>query len=327
MEDGVPLFAPRRVAVLGGTGLIGRHVLGALSKLRSVEIVASHHRRAPFPLEDCTWRRGDLIDQADMRAVVEGADTIISCAGRVSTTAELRRDPTSSVLETLRIGVNALEAAAVLGIRRFVLIGSCTGYPGDGRLKQEPDMFLGDPPDGWFGVGWMHRYLEKQLEWYTVGLRRIASAVVLRPTMVYGPHDDFEPASGHFIPSMISQVVRRQKPIEIWGDGTQTRNALHAKDVASAIVASLGAGAGYHAYNVASAQSVSVNEVLRTLVEVDGFSDAQIVHRLDKVGGVSAMEVSAEAFVQCFGWRPEVSLREGLAGTVQWYRAHLANAA
>jgi nucleoside-diphosphate-sugar epimerase len=66
--------------------------------------------------------------------------------------------------------------------------------------------------------------------------------------------------------------------------------------------------------------------VLTTLIEVDGFADAEVVHRLDKGGGASAHHVSDAAFRQRFGWRPAVSLRDGLAGTVEWYRRAQASA-
>ena len=119
---------------------------------------------------------------------------------------------------------------------------------------------------------------------------------------------------------MIAQVVARQRPIEVWGDGSQTRNLIHAADVASAIVTALAAAPGYAAYNVAAPRSVSVNDVLGTLIEVDGFADAEIVHRRDRPGGASALDVSSRAFAERFGWQPALSLRDGLAGTVEWYR-------
>jgi GDP-L-fucose synthase len=181
-------------------------------------------------------------------------------------------------------------------------------------------MFAGDPPAAWFGVGWMHRFLEKQLEWYCRHLGRIGTATALRPTLIYGPHDDFKPESAHFVPSFIHRVVAREKPIEVWGDGTQTRNLIHASDVASAVIAALAQDKGFAAYNVATPRSVSVNEVLTTLLEVDGFADAKVVHLLDKAGGTTALEVSGAAFAARFAWTPAISLRSGLAETIGWYR-------
>jgi GDP-L-fucose synthase len=309
-----------RAAVLGGTGLIGRHVVEALAAAGVGEILASYRARLPFEARGVQWKQADLLQLADARAVLAGAKVAVVCAGKVSTSAELRRDPMASVMDTLRIGINALEAAAREQVERLVLLSSCTGYPEGAGVKEEAGMFVGDPPSGWFGVGWTHRFLEKQLEWYASHLGMIASAIVLRPTLVYGPHDDFSRESGHFVPSMIAQVVARQRPIEVWGDGSQTRNLIHASDVASAVVAALSAPRGYAAYNIAAPRSASVNEVLQALLQVDGFGDAEIIRRRDRPGGASALHVSAAAFAQRFGWQPALSLRDGLAATVQWYR-------
>jgi GDP-L-fucose synthase len=306
------------VAVLGGTGLIGRHVVAALAAAGR-PVVATANRRPPFASPGVEWRQADLAAPEAARAAVRGARAVVICAGRLSTAAELRRDPVGSVTTTLRIGINALEAAAAEGVERLVLLSSTTGYPpGDGP-KREGTMFTGDPPGDWFGVGWVHRFLEKQLEWYC-RLQRVASGVALRPTLVYGPHDDFDPASAHFVPSFIRRVVGREKPIEIWGDGSQSRNLIHAADVASAIAAALGGGPGFAAYNVAAPASSSVKDVLTTLVELDRFDDAEIVYRPDRAAGAAALDVSAGAFGERFGWKPAVSLREGLAGTLDWYR-------
>jgi len=314
------------IVVLGGTGLIGRHVIEALAGAGIGHVTATYRTRPAFAADGTQWKKADLLDLSETRAVLAGAKVAILCAGKVSTAAELRRDPVRSVVDTLRIGTNALQAAAQEQVERLILLSSCSGYPEGATPKEEAAMFAGDPPAGWFGVGWMHRFLEKQLEWYAVHLRKIVSAVALRPTLVYGPYDDFSRESGHFVPSMIGQVVARQRPIEVWGDGSQTRNLIHAADVARAVVAALEATPGYAAYNVAAPLSASVNDVLKTLVKLDGFADAEIVHRLDRAGGASALHVSAAAFSQRFGWRPVLSLHDGLADTVQWYRRTMGSA-
>ncbi len=308
------------VAVLGGTGLIGRRVIAALHRAGG-PVVATANRRPSFALQGVDWRPADLTLPDAARAAVHGSRSVVICAGRLSTAAELKRDPVGSVTTTLRIGINALEAAAAEGVERVVLVSSTTGYPAGDGPKREDAMFIGDPPADWFGVGWVHRFLEKQLEWYC-RLQRIGAGIALRPTLVYGPHDDFDPASAHFVPSFIRRVVEREKPIEIWGDGSQRRNLIHAADVASAIVAALQDKAlGFGAYNVSASASCSVKEVLATLVELDRFDDAEIVYRPERATGASALDVSAEAFSTRFNWRPAMSLREGLAGTLAWYRS------
>jgi GDP-L-fucose synthase len=310
----------RNIAVLGGTGLVGRHVVEALSKVGASGVTATYRRRPAANIAGVTWRQVDLLDRPDAEESLEGARKAVICAGRVSTAAELQRNPIASVQETLRIGVNALEAAAGMGLEQVVLIGSCTGYPSGKSVKDEAGMFAGDPPGAWFGVGWMHRFLEKQLEWY-VQLGRIRSAIVLRPTLIYGPYDDFQPESAHFVPSLIRRVVEREKPIEIWGDGSQSRNLIHTRDVAAAVLAGLSSPEPFAAYNVAATGSASVKDVLSTLIDLDGFTDANLVYLPDLASGAAALDVSSAAFSAKYGWTPSVPLREGLRETLAWYRA------
>ena len=167
------------VAVLGGTGLIGRHVIAALSGAGTA-VVATANRRPPFEAAGVEWRQVDLTTPGPARAALRGARAAVICAGRLSTAAELKRDPVGSVTTTLRIGINALEAAAAEGVERVVLVSSTTGYPPGEGPKFESAMFAGDPPGDWFGVGWVHRFLEKQLEWYC-RLQKISAGVALRP--------------------------------------------------------------------------------------------------------------------------------------------------
>jgi len=309
-----------RIAVLGATGLVGRHLVEALFDGGATEVMATHRVRPNFERTGLEWRRADLMKLGEARAALEGVNVVLHCAGRLSTTAELRRDPISSVTDTLRIGSNVLEAAAGERVDRLVMLSSCTGYPEGAGLKQEGGMFAGDPPAAWFGVGWMHRSLEKQLEWYCRHLGRIGVATVLRPTLIYGPYDDFKLQSAHFVPSFIRRVIGRETPIEVWGDGKQTRNLIHAADVASAVIAALAQDKGYEVYNVATPNSVSANEVLTMLLDLDGFAAAKVVHLLEKAGGASALEVSGTAFGARFGWKPSMPLRAGLADTLKWYR-------
>jgi GDP-L-fucose synthase len=309
------------IAVLGATGLVGRHVVETLSAGSAHRLVATHHVRAPFEAPRTTWVKCDLSDSEQASQVLQGVDTAVVCAGQLSTAAVLNRDPIGSVLNTLRVLTSVLEAAARRRLRRVVLLSSCTGYPPMSRPAVEADMEKGVPPDQWFGVGSMHRYVEQQLRWYVERLGLIGSAAVLRPTLVYGPYDDFASETGHFVPAMIRRVVERVRPIEIWGDGTQTRNLLHAGDLAQAIRGVLAERAErFEVFNVAAPDDASVNDVVKHLIELDGFSDAIVTRDPKRGGGPAALRVSAAALTAATGWRPEFDLRAGLENALLWYR-------
>jgi nucleoside-diphosphate-sugar epimerase len=309
------------IGVVGATGLIGRHVVEALVASGLGPVVATYRMRPPHEVAGVTWVHCDLHDRAAALKALQTVETAVICAGQVSTSAVLQREPVASVLETLRVVTNTLEAAASLGLKRVILISSCTGYPAASGEFAEVDMDRGDPPSRWFGVGWMHRYLEKQLRWYVEHLGKIGSAVALRPTLVYGPYDDFRPDSAHFVPSLIRQVVERQRPIVVWGDGEQTRNLLHAVDLAAAVTKVLQpVSAPFEAFNVASPVEVSVNSVLGYLLEADGFFDADIEFDRPRAGHSEAARFSGARFISATGWAPRIGVEEGLAAVLSWYR-------
>ena len=309
------------VAVVGGTGLIGRHVVERLAARRSMPVVATCRSRAPVEMQGVRWVRADLRDPAQASNALTGCSSAVICAGRVSTSTVLQADPVESVLDTLRIVTNVLEACAALRLAHVVLVSSCTVYPTVEGAAREDMAMVGDPPGTWFGVGWMHRYLEKQLEWYVRSLDRIASAVVLRPTLVYGPFDDFDPLSGHFLPAFVRKVVERDKPIRLFGNGRQTRNLIHARDLAAAVERALDpSGAAFRTFNVATRDEVSVREILRLLIDLDGFDEAIVELENDEGGPPPTLHVSGTLFSDTMGWKPEIDLRKGLADLLVWYR-------
>ncbi|MGQ3297778.1 NAD-dependent epimerase/dehydratase family protein [Reyranella sp.] len=309
------------IAVAGATGLIGRYVVEVLAAPGAEPVVATYRSRPPFSAEGVRWIQCDFNDRAQASRAFAGCEAVVLCAGRVSTSAVLRDEPVESVLDNLRIVTNAMEAAARGEARRVVLVSSCTGYPPATELLDEEQYETGNPPGHWFGVGWMHRYLEKQLEWYVRTLGWLESAIVLRPALVYGPHDDFDPRTGHFLPSLVRRVVERANPIRLAGDGTQTRNLIHARDLAGAVKAALQREAGFQAFNVATEDEVSVRSILQALLEADGFRDA-VVELEGQNLGPSMLRVSGRRFMEATGWRPATSLQQGLEELLVWYRAN-----
>jgi GDP-L-fucose synthase len=310
------------IAVAGATGVIGRHVVEALAGPRAEPVVATYRSRPPFAAEGVRWVPCDFNDRAQASRAFDGCSTVVLCAGRVSTSAVLRDEPVESVLDNLRIVTNAMEAAARGDARHVVLVSSCTGYPPSAALLEEEQYESGNPPGHWFGVGWMHRYLEKQLEWYVRTLGWLDSAAVLRPTLVYGPYDDFDPRTGHFLPSLVRRVVERERPIRLAGDGTQTRNLIHARDLGDAVKAVCRPGErGFLAFNVATPDEVSVRSILDALLDADGFDDA-VVELEGQNLGPAMLRVSGHRFREATGWRPATSVRDGLADLLAWYRAN-----
>lgn len=318
-----PTLPPGRYAVLGASGLLGTHLLARLAAMPEVRLRAVSRRPPPgAAAAGVEWLPCDLADPAQAAAAVADCDRVFIAAGVLATAPVLARDPVGPVLANLRVVTNALEAAWRAGVEKCLWVSSTTGYPPVEETLSEDRMFEDDPPPGWHGIGWVTRHLETQCRWYAERLPRKMRAAAIRPTMIYGEHDHFDEASAHFLPSLMRRVVAREKPIEVWGNGEQTRDLVHADDVARAAILAMAHPADFGVWNVGAGESVSVNACLSLLLELDGFADAEVTHLTDRPTSISNRRFDTARAAAELDFVPEIGLREGLRRTLAWYRAH-----
>ncbi len=315
---------PGIYTVLGASGLVGSHALVALKELPDITVRAVYHSREPaIKGSNITPIKADLTDPAVCRDVVAGTDYLLIFAGMLATAPVLARDPVGPVFTNLRIVSNALEAAWNSAVRKCVWLSSTTGYPAVEETLDETRMFEGDPPESWYGIGWMTRYVETLCRMFSEKLPRKMPVIVLRPSMIYGEYDHFDESIAHFLPSMIRRIVQREKPIEIWGTGEQTRDVIHASDVFQCALLGLAKLDEYAAFNVVSGQSHSVNDFVSMIAELDKYVDFEVAHVLDRPTTISRRQFDGSNAKEILSFSPQVSLSDGIQRTLNWYRKTL----
>jgi UDP-glucose 4-epimerase len=143
--------------------------------------------------------------------------------------------------------------------------------------------------------------------------------VALRFGNVYGPHSDRKS-------SVVAAFIKRalaDEPLEIYGDGGQTRDFIHVDDLVRAIgKAASVPGIGGEIFHIATAQETTVAELAEALIRVlarHGFSGVQLRNAPPRTGDVRRSFADTSKAAERLGWRAEVSLEEGLAGVVQWF--------
>lgn len=308
-------------AVLGASGLAGSHALKALRDVPGVDIRAVYHRCPPrIDGENIQVIQADLTVSDPCPEVFEGADYALIFAGILSASPVLAHDPVGPALTNLRIAVNCLEAAYRACVTKCVWLSSTTGYPAEDGELSEDRMFQGDPPRNWFALGWMTRYVETVCRAFSEHFPRKMPVVALRPTMMYGEYDHFDEETAHFLPSLVRRVINREKPIEVWGTGEQTRDLVYAGDVVDAALAVIEKLDRFAAFNVASGESLSVNDILDRILELDQYSDAKIIHLPDKPTSISRRSFSNAMALEEIGFIPSTTLTQGLRKTIDWYR-------
>ena len=149
------------------------------------------------------------------------------------------------------------------------------------------------------------------------------TTIVLRPTNVYGPGDDFEFATSHVIPALIRKVVERWDPIEVWGDGEDVRDAIYVDDMVAAMMRGMQQIESYTAINIGQGKAYSVKQILAAILDLDGYSNAKVSFDASKPTMIPIRVIDTEKAERELGFKAEVDLREGLQKTIQWYRESL----
>lgn len=320
LHRAIEVLRGQRVLVTGATGLVGTHLLAALAN-HGVSLRATVHRRQPAePIPGVEYMRGDLRDADACARAVDGVGLVYHCAANSQGAAVITHSPLAHATPNIVMNAQLLEAAWRAGVDRFVWIGSSTGYPDTGeRPVGEDELMQGEPHPSYFWVGWMKRYTEVLCRGYREHLSRPMATVVLRATNLYGPYDDFEPASSHVLPALIRKVVEGQDPLEVWGTGEDRRDLLYVGDFVEAMLRAAVAPPEGGALNVGSGRLVSVRQMLELIQQLEG-TRARIELHPERPSTIPVRAVATQRARQELGWEPRTSLEHGLARTIAWYR-------
>lgn len=264
-------------------------------------------KRLPDALHVVTSSKGQRLDQDASWLPLKGVETVYLCAGRTGGVGLMRKDPMAFCYPNIRIHLNVFEACAKAGVKRVVLPGSTTGYADSPEAMKEEDYGKGELHPAYFIPGNTHRFIKK------VSTVQPFEVLIFRPSNVYGPGNNFDPENSHVIEATVRKVAERQNPFVIWGDGNQVRDAIYIDDLAEAMVMDLPPGD----YNVGSGEEMSVNEMVDVLLKYDG-QNPEILHDLSKPTAIQKRRVDCSK-IKSFGWKPMVSMEEGLKRTLDWY--------
>ena len=315
-----PTLAGKSVLVLGGAGFIGSHLVDRLADEgpRRVSVVDNlflgreeNLAAARGRLDDLRFHEQDATDEAALEAIVRADETdIVFNLAVVPLPASLER-PLWSVEHNVRL---ALVPAELLRRGRFETLvhfssseayGSAAYVPMDEAHPPVPST-----PYAASKLAGDQIVLSYQ---HTFGL----DAAIIRPFNNFGPRQNAGSYAG-IIPIVVQRATAGE-PIEIYGDGEQTRDFVFVRDTADAIVRMYQAPATRgRIVNVASGREVSVNELVRLLLEAVG-TDVPVRHVDARPGDVRRHWASIELAHELIGYEPRTSLRDGLAETVAWY--------
>jgi GDP-L-fucose synthase len=305
----------------GGTGFIGVNLILRLLSLDCQVRATLHKRPAVIQNDAIEYVQADLTSMEDCRRVVEGVDYVFMCAANTSGAAVMASTPLLHVTPNVVMNAQMLEAAYFAKVKKFLFISSSAAYPPTGdRPVREDEMFEGEPYEKYYLVGWMKRYSEILCKIYAQKIKAPMPTVVIRPSNIYGPYDDFDFRTSHMMAALIRRAVERHEPLEVWGTGDDVRDLIYIDDFIDGMLLAFEKTTDYMAVNIAAGQEYSVKQVLQTILEVDGYLDADVRFDPSKPTTIPIRLVDTSLAKECLGFQAETSLREGLRRTVRWYR-------
>lgn len=246
---------------------------------------------------------------------------IVDAAAKVGGIGANNQYPVEFLADNLRIQSNLMQAAHAADVEKFVFLGSSCIYPRDCAQPIKEEYLLTGP-------------LEETNSAYAIakiaGIELIKSYrkeygrkwISVMPTNLYGPNDNFELAGSHVLPAFIRRFVEAvesgaSKEI-LWGTGAPMREFLHVDDLAKAVVlASEKYDSPVH-LNIGSGEDLTIKALAELVAELAGFK-GEIAWDSSKPDG-TPRKVLDVAKVKSLGWNPTISLRDGIASTIEWYK-------
>jgi GDP-L-fucose synthase len=296
----------------GGGGFLGGHLREALSR-------AGARVRAPSRAEL------DLRDHEAVRRWCRDArpDVVIHAAATGGGIGWMRAHPATAFSDNVRMATAVLEAAAEVGVRRLVGIGSACAYAGDApQPLREACIFAGEPEASNGPYGHAKRALLVLGE-ALAQERGLACAFVV-PTNLYGPGDDTGPTRSHLVGALLRRFEEARlagaRDVTCWGTGRATRDLLYAPDCAEGVLAALSLAPDAGPINLGSGMERSVASIAEAVAEAVGWQGT-IHWDVEKPDGMARKVLDPARAREVLGWRARTPLDVGLQETVAWFRS------
>jgi GDP-L-fucose synthase len=306
-------LAGKRVWVAGHRGLVGSALLRRLAR-EQCEVLTIDRSQLDL-------RRQQNVEEW---LIANHPDAIINAAATTGGILANASRPSEFLHDNLAIAANVIQGAVKAKVAKLLFLGAGCIYPKFAPQPMREDSLLAGPP-------------EPTNEWYSMAKiagiklcqacrRQYGSDFISAvPANLYGPGDRFDEISGHVVAGLILRAneakIDRKEELTIWGTGQALREFMHVDDCADALVWLMKRYSSDEIVNIGTGQEVSIAELAQKIAAVVGFS-GRLVFDSTKPDGMPRKLLDSSRIL-AMGWRPRVSLDDGLVQTYQWYLRHV----
>ncbi len=304
-----------KILVTGGAGFVGSHLIEELL-VEGHEIVCldnfstgKKNNLNQFQ-EQITLVDGDIVDTKDLQTALDGVESVYHLAAQISVSHSVR-DPLFDASININGFINLLNALLKSSVKRIVYVS--TG----GAIYGEPPKIPAsettpEAPISPYGLSKLVG--EKYLRWYSTnhGL----SYAIIRPANIYGPRQD--PLGEAGVISIFLGRILNQEPLEIFGDGSDTRDYVYVKDIASICMAAMDSKKN-DTYNAGTGIQITLEDLVDTIGEVTSLPYKK-EYKEPRPGDVKKIALDITKAKTELNWTPRISLKEGIQYTWDWFK-------
>jgi len=291
------------------------------------DVVAVHNKRPPFELAGVTWRKADLTRAADLDDCLAGVDVVVQAAATTSGSKDIVTRPYIHVTDNAVMNSLLFRAAHDHGVKHVIFFSCTVMYSSSEELLNETDFDANAAMHPrYFGVGWTKVYLEKMGEFYSrLGKTRYT---MIRHSNIYGPYDKFDLERSHVFGATVTKVLSAAAGhVTVWGTGEEARDLLYIDDLCDFVARSIERQATpYELYVCGYGEAVTIKDLVQRIVRASGRA-LEIRHDLSQPTIKTSLALDCSKAERDLGWRPRVSLDEGIARTIAWWRENIRPAA
>jgi len=310
----------KKVLITGAVGMVGQYLVKKCvdrgyfvraTDIRDNDVFAnickSHHGQFEFV-------KADLRNFSESKEVVKDMDVVFHVAGVKGSPKRAMEQPNDYFTPILQFNTNMMEAARLEEVEWYVYTSTNGVYAPADRMRED-DVWKSFPSENDKFAGWAKRIGELQAECYKVhyGLENIS---IVRPANIYGKGDNFGDGS-MVIPSIIKRICDGENPLVCWGDGTPTRDFIHASDIADGILLCYDKKIT-EPINLGSGNGFTIKELVETISDVYG-KDVPIEWDISKPNG-DPIRLMDTTRANNYGFYPNISLRDGIKEVMEYYK-------